>query len=353
MRVAQFAFLDTRVTLFANRLRPFDEIRELVDAPPELYGAVIGTLGLEPRNGDGASFDSAALEQALISHIMADFARIVRSLSGPIMQLLAHWALRFELSNLKAVVRAKLTGQTLPALRRELVDIRPYDKLPLNDLSEAEDVPELLRILERVRGYGPLAREARRIFAEKPELFALDTALDRRYYALAIKRATAITGPEGLEIRRLAELLVDRINLVWLLRYRFSYDLAPAEAYYLLVPAGAQVDRGTLRHIAQSTTLEEAISRVPDRLRQRIGDAQTISQVAQRLRHYHWAVAEQILDRTRFNPARAYAYLILKERESRYLRTVIKGRELGLERGLIHDALSNDADGLPLGGGNV
>jgi len=29
--------------------------------------------------------------------------------------------------------------------------------------------------------------------------------------------------------------LIDRINLVWLLRYRFNYKLPPAQVYYLLV----------------------------------------------------------------------------------------------------------------------
>ena len=31
--------------------------------------------------------------------------------------------------------------------------------------------------------------------------------------------------------------MVDRVNLVWLLRYRFAYNLSPAQAYYLLIPA--------------------------------------------------------------------------------------------------------------------
>ena len=109
-----------------------------------------------------------------------------------------------------------------------------FGRLDIEDLAHAEDVGELLRRLES-SPYADIVRPARRAFEESHDPFILDAALDRSYYEGLEHRALPLENVAGQSFRRLMSSLIDRLNLVWLLRYRFNYNLPPAQVYYLLV----------------------------------------------------------------------------------------------------------------------
>ena len=50
------------------------------------------------------------------------------------------------------------------------------------------------------------------------------------------------------------------MNLVWLLRYRYAYNLPPAQAYYLLIPASHRLLPPHMQQLAQRASFEDAIS---------------------------------------------------------------------------------------------
>jgi V/A-type H+-transporting ATPase subunit C len=123
------------------------------------------------------------------------------------------------------------------------------------------DTPaELLRRLERT----PYAdSRARRPLERGEALFAPDAALDRRYYAglARLGRATD-SGPRQL-LGELVGSIVDRVNLVWLLRYRYAYNLPAAQAYYLLIPASHRLLPQHMQQLAQCASFADAIGSLP------------------------------------------------------------------------------------------
>jgi V/A-type H+-transporting ATPase subunit C len=330
--VARYAFFNARVALLAGRLLPRERLATLIDAPEEQEREVLGRVELDVE----AARDPVALERALIALFLADLVALVRALTGPARDFFIYWgALRFEVSNLKAIIRGKLAGEPVSALREQLIDIRPYATLPLDELLDAEDIPELLRRLERTPYYADMARQARRIFEERRDLFALDAALDRRYYAGLSQRAQAIEGADGRHVRILVGSLIDRINLVWLLRYRFAYHLPPAEAYYLLIPASDRLSSRQLLALAELTSVEEIIARLPAPFTRLLANISTIPEVTDILRHWTWQLAEKMLKHGAFDLARGFAYLLLRDRELRRIRAVLKGKRLGIEPSLV------------------
>ncbi|WP_077729674.1 V-type ATPase subunit [Methylocaldum sp. 14B] len=329
--VARYAFFNARVALLAGRLLPRERLAALIDALEEQEREVLGRAGLDAE----AARDPVGLESALITLFLADLVALVRALTGPARDFFIYWAHRFEVSNLKAIIRGKLAGEPVSALREQLTDIGPYATLPLDELLNAEDIPELLRRLERTPYYADMARQARRIFEERRDLFALDAALDRRYYAGLSQRAQAIKSTDGRNLQILVGSLIDRINLVWLLRYRFAYHLPPAEAYYLLIPASYRLSSRRLLELAELTSVEEIIARLPAPFTRLLANVSTIPEVTDILRHWTWQLAETMLKHGAFDLARGFAYLLLRDRELRRIRAVLKGKRLGIEPSLI------------------
>ena len=289
--VARYAYLHSRVSAMSVRLLSEDRLRSLVELAPGQEGDIFQSAALAGLHPGEPSEPPSSLEQRLITLLMADFVIFVRALTGPAREFLLYLAYRFELSNLKAILRGKMTGQTVSAIRDQLVDMGPFARLPVEDLLRTDDVAEMLRRLESTP-FADIAREARRIYDEHRDLFSLDAAVDRRYFAGLWKRTLKAERGRERPLRSLIGGNIDRFNLVWLLRYRFAYRLSPAEAYYLLIPANHRLDSRLLLTLSQLGSFEEVIGRLPPPFSVWLADAKTASDVASVLDRESWRQAQ-------------------------------------------------------------
>lgn len=336
--LARYAYLDARVSVMGQRLLPAGKLAGLVEQPlgreSELF-RLAEAAGLQPgiEVGPGSS-----LEQRLITALIGDFVILSRALTGAARELLIYWVHRLELTNLKTIIRGKMSGQPEAASRAELFDMGPFAALPVDELLRTEDAAELLRHLDRT-SYADIARQARRVFEERHDLFALDAAIDRRYYAGLVQRVERLRGQESVRLKEFVGTLIDRVNLVWLLRYRFTYGLGPAQTYYLLIPGGHRISNQALLAASQFASLEEVINALPQPFAGMLQGAATTTRVTQILELHGWQFAESIFRHARFNLARPFAYLALRERDLRWLRALMRGKFLMVENDVIRLAL--------------
>jgi len=335
---AHYAYLHSRVSVMAGRLFSPLQLEGMIQLVSGSESEIVAAAGIAGLPVDELSGTPTSLEQRLITLLLADFVVLVRALSGTARDFLIYWAYRFELSNLKTILRGKLTGQNLTAIRNQLVDMGPFARLPIEDLLRTEDVAEMLRRLEGTP-FVDIARQARRIYEENHELFALDAAIDRQYFAGLSKRAREAEGAQGGPLHRLVGSIIDRLNLLWLMRYRYAYDLSPAEAYYLLIPASYQLSSARLLQLSQLGSVEEVLRNLPEPYLSLLKGATTTSQATQILERETWRLAEATLRRSAFNIGRVFAYLLLREKDLRHLRAVIRGRRMKLEHGQLRDAI--------------
>lgn len=342
--VARYAYLHSRVSAMSVRLLSESRLRSLAELAPGQEGDIFQSAALAGLYPGEPSEPPSSLEQRLITLLMADFVIFVRASSGPDREFLIYLAYRFELSNLKAILRGKMTGQTMSSIRDQLVDMGPFARLPVEDLLRTDDVAEMLRRLESTP-FADIAREARRIYDEHRDLFSLDAAVDRRYFAGLWKRTLKVERGRERPLRSLIGGNIDRFNLVWLLRYRFAYNLSPAEAYYLLIPAGHRLDSRKLLALSQLGSFEEVIEHLPQPFAGWLEGAKNSSDVAAILDRESSRRAQYLLRYSMFNLARVGAYLLLRDKDLRQLRAVIKGKRLQMNIALIFEAVGLSAEG--------
>ncbi len=335
--IARYAYLNTRVSEMASRLLADQEIDSLIEGHSDSQRAILQAGALVGRKPDAAADAGLSLEQRLIANLLADFAILVRALDGAARSFFVYWGCRFELSNLKTILRGKMVNEPAAQIRAQLVDMGPYGRLPVDDLLGTQDVAELLRRLERTP-FAAVAREARRIYEERQALFAVDAAVDRRYYAELQEHVQSLDGSDQRELGPLVADMVDRTNLLWLLRYRFSYGLPPAQTYYLLVPAGSQLRPLLLQQLSRLESVAEVIARLPRVFAAPLAGVVTVTDATLVLERGGWRRAEKILKSRAVGLARILAYLVLREKLLRQLRAVSKGRRLGFASDLIRQA---------------
>ena len=338
MIAAEFAYLDARVNLYARQLLELDQINSLIDQSRDEDTR-------DPSQADAALRDADDLDQSNVNILLSELTILVRPLTGAPRELLGYWAQRFELGNLKTIIRGKMANQPRPLIEARLQDMAAFTRLPIDELLQSDTPAELLRRLERTP-YAEMASRARRLLERGEALFALDAALDRRYFAgLARLSGATDSGPRQL-LRELVGSIVDRVNLVWLLRYRYAYNLPPAQAYYLLIPASHRLLPPHMQQLAQCASFEDAITSLPSPFDKIVAGARNATDVTLRLEQESWRIAANVLRFSAFNVARALAYMMLRERDLRRLRAIARGRSMRLKGSVIRSALGIAEGGL-------
>jgi V/A-type H+-transporting ATPase subunit C len=95
------------------------------------------------------------------------------------------------------------------------------------------------------------------------DLFLLDATIDRSFFIDLKHHARFLHDQDADNIRHVLGSLLDRFNLLWLLRYRFAYELSPAKSFYLLTTTGNRLHSTELMRLARMDSVEEVIAALP------------------------------------------------------------------------------------------
>ncbi|MDM8569477.1 V-type ATPase subunit, partial [Thiotrichales bacterium HSG1] len=133
-------------------------------------------------------------------------------------------------------------------------------------------------------------------------------------------------------ITPLISIFVDRFNLLWLLRYRFAYNLSAAETYYLLIPTSFRLGRRLLQKLVELDSLVEVLEHLPEPFYSLLYEAESIFIVDQRLIKEVHKVSQVTLRLRSFTLAKVFAYILLRETEIRRVMAILKGKRLNLNK---------------------
>ncbi len=345
-------YLDTRVSLFRHHFWNDRQYAELIVAPDAEIAQRLSKRGLpelamgyqKEATGElvtelATALPTDSLETRLVRQLLAETRILIRPLAGDARQFLRYWISRFEISNVKTLIRAKLAGERPADLATRLVDMGPFTRLDAEHLMHAEDATELLRRLEQ-SPYAEIVRHARQAFEESRDPFLLDATLDRSYHEGLAQRAhqPAIDAATA----ELVADLIDRTNLIWLLRYRFNYGLPPAQVFYLLASGGHRLRTERLRDLVARPDLAAVLAGLPLAMGKSLANATDLAEVAARLELEGARQAEKVISAGAAPLARAFAYLILRERNLRKLRAILRGRHLRLPVNAISQAIGQE-----------
>jgi len=334
-------YLKTRVTVMAKQLYSPGQFEDLIHSPLEALGKNFSLVGLIEQGLSPATLNRVA-EKALIRTLMQELSVLLRPLERPARSILVDWIRKFELYNLKAIIRGKLKELPFDQIRENLHDLPPLISLPHERLLRTENILELLRLLEE-GPYSDIAHQARRVYEEKNEPFSLDAAIDHSYYTGLLRRASAAEPEDRSPLLRLLGAMIDQQNLIWLLRYRFSYGLSATETYFLLIPFGRRLFRDHLKLLVNEDSFEGVIEGLRGHFKDVMSDVGNALEAERILDNETAAQAHQSL---RFSPSavtRSLAYLVLREMDLKRIYAVIQGKVLKLD-----DSLIRTAAGMPV-----
>lgn len=335
------AYLKTRVGIFAGRLLTPESVERYKSMSLNQLAEAFDLLPIIEENLEQRQ-KSRLIEQALLHRMMSELSVLLRPLSGRTRGLMLYWPRKFELYNLKTLIRGKLNDLGMEEIRDNLHDLPENIRLPHESLLQAENVLEMLRQLDQ-GPYAMIARQARHVYEEQNESFSLDAAIDRLYYTGMLRHINMANSIDKRGLHKVIGIMIDRQNILWLLRYRLVYRFSPSEAYYLLISAGGRIQRDTLMELANLEGLQAIIGHLPGPLRQILGEANNITQVRQRLDQHVSDELQKLMRHSQDAVVSALSYMIARDMDLMRLYAIIQGKLLQMDPALIDQAIPDNA----------
>jgi V/A-type H+-transporting ATPase subunit C len=345
---ASQAYLNTRVSIMATQLFPPGLIASLAQQGLDELAARFRLTPILDEHLTGRA-KSRAVEQALIHTLLAELTILVRPMSATERALVLSWGRKYALFNLKTFIRSKLYDLDQTEIRENLYELPANVRLPHQALFQAENVLDLLRQLDQ-GPYSLIARQAREVYEQKREPFAIEATIDQRYYAGLARQVMQFHDDSLRPLQELVGALLDFIDLMWLLRFRFSYQLSPSETFYQLVPSFRLLYRERLLALVNLETFERVIEALPPPLDELLAGSGNLIDVQRCMARYMASEALRVLRYSRSGVARALSYLVLREIDLSLLFALTQGKLLEIPAELVEIAVELSDATCPIGG---
>lgn len=243
-----FGYINARVRGMSSRL-----------LGPETYAAALGAddfrafTALLAQTPYGSDLEEAqaryeglrAVDRALANHVFDTTRSLLSFSDGAPREMIAALLVRYDLEDVKTVVRAKHAGRSEPDLATKLSGAGGIRPATLEAMLAAPDVPAAAQALAVTRH--PLARpfvRAARDYAGSGDLFAFELALDHAYYEGLVERAERRDASDVF--RRYVRQLVDAANL----RTALKLEGRSGDLSGFFLPGGREVNRESFLQVA-------------------------------------------------------------------------------------------------------
>jgi V/A-type H+/Na+-transporting ATPase subunit C len=260
---------------------------------------------------------------------VADAGRaLVRFLPPGAAELVGWYNRRFEIENLKTVLRTVHYGLDPSRARASLIPLRDTS-VRWNLLMEAGSVAAVVDQIRESPYARPLENAMER-YQQEQRLFYLEIALDLFYFQKLVRLIESQSGKDAADARRFLGRSIAVQNLLWAYRYRIYGRMTPEEIINFTLHRAFAAGLDTIRRVALGSPLAVEAARLGFRISPEISEVEGLTEIEVLAERERFRYAKAAIRRPLFQLRGALAYLWLLEAEVRDLTVIMEGKAAGL-----------------------
>jgi ATP synthase A1 C subunit len=254
--VPDFPYVNARVRAMRSRLLTPAQIDDLV-AIPSLAG-FLQALSATPYSTDlqeaGVRYEGVrAVDAALARDLQRTTRSILQFAEGPVQQLIRILLLRWDLANLRAIIRGGHAGRPAEEILDAVVPAGTLSEVALKEMAGHPDLSALVGTLEAL-GHpfaAPLA-EGIAEYAKTNDLLVVELRMDRAY-ADSVLRQTKGRG-DARVLREMLTAEIDAANIKTALKLASAGGLSKEHRLRFFVPGGRLATEKTFLALSSDQT---------------------------------------------------------------------------------------------------
>jgi len=290
----------------------------------EALGPLVGETGLTLRR----------VERRLWAASAANCWRAGALLVGRPRTVFEVWWQHWELENLKTVFRGVHYGLDRETVHDLLIPLGHRPTLPWDALLRETTVMGLIDRAEGTHYINPL-RNATPAYLRDGTLFALEVALDIRYYRDVAQTIKRLGSSDRAPAQLLLGTYMDILNVLWAYRYRIYYGLSAEEIVNYTLWHTWHTDANLVRDIALGASPLEIVERIWGSWRvdvsplEGLREGQMLPLLEKILERYWRGLAIKAMRGYPFGMGALLGYVILDELECRDVVRALEGKAIG------------------------
>ena len=344
--VSKYSLVNAKVRARLSTLLAPELVNRLAETRdlPEFYAVLGGTVYEDIFSKPEITFDPRVGERLLIEREIGWHAELLRDLRGAEKALIAHFLEKYEIENLKVVLRMREGSrgeeEMKYIIRRELPHSLPYQAI-----AEAHSIEETLVLLGGTPFMGAM-QAVLDDYKERGTLFPIEINLEVDYYRRLLKLVRALSKRDREIAMQLVGIEIDQKNIGWLVRLKFYYDVPVGALLDYHIPGGYRMTRDRLTRAFRADTLREVLMVALEKSLGQATDALIREGQLSKLYLLEIILWNQLIAEAKhalmgfpFTIGTILAYLILKRTEIRNIITILNGKVYRMDRGEIESHL--------------
>ncbi len=308
------------------------EMNEITKSLQELsYGQEINALALKYKG-------AALLEKAIEKNLLASFEKLKRISPEELHELIAVYLKRHDIFNLKTILRAHFASVSFADIEPLLLEGVDFKK---PDLQALLSLPSVEAIIHKCTFLSERQRQALiEDFKHHPSLLSIENALDKYYYQYTFTFCDRLQGGADLfKTYLLSE--IDVVNLKLILRLK-KEDIKKEKVLNQIFLFGYSLPRSTIQTLL-SLDYDAAVTKLSHHkefghlIKKHHKELQdkNMTQLEADLQTYLLRKASLLLHQHPLSGEAILGFMLAKDIEIKNLKTIIKGKQLGLDEQFI------------------
>lgn len=253
---------------------------------------------------------------------------VARFLPRSTRELVAWYNKRFEIENLKAVLRAVHYQLDQPRALSSLIPL-PFTRWNWESLLEWTSVTALIDQVRDSPYARPLENSMER-YQQEHRLFYLEVAIDLFYFQKLVRLIESQTGRDGDDARQFLGRWIAVQNLLWAYRYRVHGQMTPEEIINYTLHRAFAAGLDTIRRIALGSTLTLEAERLGFHLPAGLPEVDALTELELQAERERFQRARAVTGRALFGLGGVLGYLWLVEGQVQDLIVLVEGKSTGL-----------------------
>lgn len=344
-----YGYSNARIRGMKSRLLGVEFFERLISVPE--FGGLLPILleteygpDLEERIIHGRN--PTQMDLALRDNMARTFQKVLGILNDEAYDLVATLVGRWDLFNLRTIVRGKHMHLSRAEIEESLMPAGQFSEVDLMELAAAEDVRAVVDIAGTWGvGYASALRSGFAEFMKTGELPDLELALDRHYSEWATARLSR-RGANAEIARRILGIQADTVNLLTALRL-LKADLEGLDPARFWLPGGSHVNLELFVELTALSDVDEVLDRLKATPYGRAMDEVAVMYLETSSMAVFERALEDLLTRRALGlgigdplgVGVAVSYLWAKQNEVTNVRIIVRGKAVGMPENRVRKEL--------------
>lgn len=281
------------------------------------------------------------IEHATYTNMARLFRSILDSSEGDLKEMIVSDLERWDIWNLKVILRGKSFGLSADGIREDLVPAGLLDMEHLEKLVALESDEEVLSAYQKMTGVS-IPQDVLGKYREERNLALIEDCLDKVYYEKLLLSIDPTSRPKRL-FQDFIRNEIDVVNLETILKLKKENVPGDVIATFV-IPGGKLIDKKLATQLANAESISAMAGDLSqleffENIKDALDDSKSLKEIVAALKKYHMMQAKTFSHLYPLSVIPVIDFMIHKENEVNNIRIVARGLESGLDKEIIKGLL--------------